>query len=422
MKRFCRIIILVILVLILSLLVFVACDDKNNNNGNENNNQTTHTHTFSSDWQSDAIYHWHNATCEHIVVADKAYHTFDKNRICSICGYIDAELHGVEIKTNTLTLDEENISGKVPNDKTTFSFINEIIVADSATYTVSTDINGLNVIPTKTVQLAAGDNHFYILVQNKNDIKLYNVVVRRRPIYIVTFNSSGGTKVEQQQVEEDSFAVEPKTTRIGYDFYKWDYEFSQPITSDTTINASWNIIHYTIEYNLNGGKNNEKNPTTYTIEDEVLLSAPTKVGHTGSWSNDGKIEKGSTGNKAFTAEYTINQYKIEFDSENCNAPIGDGVYDYNSLVTVSVSNLYLGYDFSGWYYGETLLSKEQSYTFIMPPNDMRLTARTVAKEEMQNFIFESTIKTCAITDVVDKTLQLAVVPEYVTSIREYAFV
>lgn len=66
-----------------------------------------HEHTFSKEWTSDAIAHWHAATCEHKTeISGIAAHTFgewkvtkeasekqggEKKRICSVCKYIEKE-------------------------------------------------------------------------------------------------------------------------------------------------------------------------------------------------------------------------------------------------------------------------------------------------------------------------------------------
>lgn len=122
-----------------------------------------HEHTYSKDWTYDATNHWHASTCGHSVVDGKAAHDFNDAHICTVCGYEDVSLHGTDIETNTLTLENSNISGKVPNNQEVFSFIDEIKVADGATFTVSTDINGSNVIRTKTVNLSIGDNAYISL-------------------------------------------------------------------------------------------------------------------------------------------------------------------------------------------------------------------------------------------------------------------
>jgi|GEM_PF-1966168 len=378
-------------------------------------------HKYSQDWSNDKTYHWHASTCGHDVVSDKEEHTFDSNWVCTECEYVDTGLHGVELRTNTLEFDGTDIFGKVSNATSTFSFINEISIADSASYIVSTDINGSNVIRTKTVSLSIGDNTFYILVENGKDLGLYTVVIRRRPMYSISFNVNGGTSVSSQTIEEDYFATEPTTERKGYTFDKWDYDFSEPIIKDTTITASWQVINYPIIYELNGGKNSSDNPTTYTIEDRIVLVLPTKTGYSGVWSNNGQIEKGSTGQKLFTATYTINQYNVCVKAESSNCKVeGGGTFDYNSQIILSATE-YRGYEFIGWYNGDTLISKENQHVFIVPENDCELTARIALKEEMSNYTFSSTIENCVIIDTNNKSITTLTIPEYVTDIGQRAF-
>ncbi len=65
-----------------------------------------HEHTYSSKWSSDDTYHWHDSTCGHDSVKDKASHTFakwevdvqptetsegERHRYCSICRYKQSE-------------------------------------------------------------------------------------------------------------------------------------------------------------------------------------------------------------------------------------------------------------------------------------------------------------------------------------------
>ena len=45
-------------------------------------------HTYSSEWSSDAEYHWHDATCECKGRTDVAKHIFD-DRVCTICSYVN---------------------------------------------------------------------------------------------------------------------------------------------------------------------------------------------------------------------------------------------------------------------------------------------------------------------------------------------
>jgi hypothetical protein len=122
------------------------------------------------------------------------------------------------------------------------------------------------------------------------NLKLYTVTVRRRPMYNVTFIANGGTAVVKQTVEEDSLAIEPTTTKTGYTFVEWDYDFTKPITKNTTVKASWTPntdtpykVEYYLEnvdkncYNLLVYHNRHKGTTNIAHTQILCLYFPKKV-------------------------------------------------------------------------------------------------------------------------------------------------
>ena len=224
---------------------------------------------------------------------------------------------------NTLSVNKDKVYGKVSNETDTFSFINEIKTEGLTKYIVSLDIYGNQQVATKTIPLNEGDNTVYVIEMLDDEPQaIYEVTIRRRLIYKVSFYTNNETRIFDQQVEEDSCATMPKSPeRRGYTFDKWNYDFSTPITKDTIIDAKWNIITYNISYNLNGGTIDGKNPTTYTVEDEITLIKPTKRGYNANWDNGGKISKGSIGDKTFNANWTAIVYKIFY---NLNGGTIDG--------------------------------------------------------------------------------------------------
>ncbi len=151
-----------------------------------------------------------------------------------------------KITFNTLTVTDNTVYGKVSNNTTVYSFNEEINLIGNAGFSVYTDIQGVNEIPTKTVNLEIGDNTFYILETVENDNNLYTVTVRRKPIYTVSFTTDSEYStylqdLETQFVEEDAFIAEP-IYKHGYGAVL-DYDIDNPITKDTTITAtSWNAI------------------------------------------------------------------------------------------------------------------------------------------------------------------------------------
>ncbi|MDE6061000.1 MAG: leucine-rich repeat protein [Clostridia bacterium] len=183
----------------------------------------------------------------------------------------EPQIQGTELSAKTLTVDGKNLYAKLPNATDTFSFVDEISVADGATYAVHTDMScsGASELRSKIATLKSGDNVFYILVTNGDNTELYTATIRRRPIYSVTFDTNGGDSVQTQYIEEDDIAEELATTRRGYTFDSWDYDFSKPIVRSTTITASWIADKYKITYVMNGGTDCN-NVAEYTIEDGVI--------------------------------------------------------------------------------------------------------------------------------------------------------
>ena len=146
-----------------------------------------------------------------------------------------------KITFKSFTVEDKNVDGKVSNYTETFYFNDEIAITGHAGYKVFKDFDCQQEIISKTVNLTVGDNYFYILEYCGEYSNFYTVNVRRKPIYTVKFDSNGGSECEDQQVEEDACAVDPKPVLNGYG-YTWDYDLSTPITEDKTITASWQAI------------------------------------------------------------------------------------------------------------------------------------------------------------------------------------
>ena len=146
----------------------------------------------------------------------------------------------------------------------------------------------------------------------------------------VTLNPNGGkVKTKSKKVKTyNKYGTLPAPTRKGYKFVGWTtkkngstfVKSSSLVTNQKnhTLYAKWEAIKYKINYVLNGGTNNTKNPSTYTVAKAVTLANPTKKGYTfNGWFSDKKfkkkmsvIKKGSTGNKTVYAKWTKTKYKI----------------------------------------------------------------------------------------------------------------
>ena len=185
--------------------------------------------------------------------------------------------------------------------------------------------------------------------------------------YTITLDTNGGPNVSPiKYTVEDSFTL-PYPLRPGYEFSGWVLDGSGMLPATTLIiyygttgdlhyKAEWRLAEYTITLDLNGGSGQEK--VIYTITDEDFeLPTPTRNGYEFvGWTGERittpqtsvKIPKGSTGNKAYTANWKVIQYTIITLLEGGNAG-SSGAYVYTVEETFTLPTpTRTGYTFWGW--------------------------------------------------------------------------
>ena len=191
--------------------------------------------------------------------------------------------NSTDISSTLLSIDGDAVTGTFSNSTTTFSFLNDIVVSENASYLLAHDIGCTDVIQSKTVSLNAGDNTFYILVTNGNNQKLYTITIRRKPIYTVTFQTNTNATCDAQYIEEGDCATAPSATdlsKTGYTFKEWEYDFSTPITENKTIKALWEANTYTITFNKCDGSGGSNSVSAVFDASMTVATAPTKEGYT----------------------------------------------------------------------------------------------------------------------------------------------
>ena len=295
-----------------------------------------------------------------------------KREGCNYSTYVEIPATGILF--NTLSIDGTKVYGKVSNTTTEFSFIDEVTVKGSATYVVDNDKDCSSPIASKTVDLLVGDNIFYVLESVGNNVKLYTVTIRRRPVYDVIFETNGGNNVEKQIVEEDSFAIQPTVNKLGYTLIGWDYDFDTPITKNITITASWEAntdTKYTVNYYWQNIENDE-----YSLYETIELSGTTNTTalaqiveyeHLIYNDNIGTIEGNINpdGSLVLDVYYTRDTYQITTAINNEKAGVAtvvNGFYRYEKEFTVTATTN-AGYTFLGWYNGDTLVCEDLEFTF-----------------------------------------------------------
>ena len=199
--------------------------------------------------------------------------------------------------------------------------------------------------------------------------------------YTISYTLNGGnvaTANPTTYTVESAAITLNNPTRSGYNFGGWTGTGLSAVTNTVTIptgstgnrtyTANWNIVTYSISYNLNGGTVATANPTSYNVETATFtLNNPTKTGYTFTgWtgsngtkaSTNVSVSKGTIGNKTYTANYSANNYNITYTlnggTSGANSP-ASAKYD----ATVTISNpTKTGYTFTGWTFnGNTSTAK-----------------------------------------------------------------
>ena len=194
--------------------------------------------------------------------------------------------------------------------------------------------------------------------------------------YTITFDTDGGSEVAPITQDYGSAITAPAApTREGYTFTGWDKTIPATMPAgDMTITAQWTVNQYTITYDLDGGTA-EGNPDTYTVEtDAFTLKNPTRPGYTFTgWSGTGltgednltvTIPKGSTGNRSYTAHWSLNTYSITYDLNGGTASGNPTSYTVESATITLNQPTKTGYTFTGW--SGTDLTGEDNLTVTIP--------------------------------------------------------
>lgn len=160
----------------------------------------------------------------------------------------------------------------------------------------------------------------------------------------VTFDENGGTAVpDATGLAYGATVTAPAAGKTGYildGWYngetKWDFE-KDTVTADLTLKARWTAVVYTITYELNGGSlaDGQNNPKSYTVETaSFTLVNPSKPGYTfAGWTENADttpqknvtIPTGTTGDKTYTAHWTMEGFAVELTADKTNAVYGETI-------------------------------------------------------------------------------------------------
>ena len=326
---------------------YYSCECGEAGTGTFDYGEISAAHPFTEEWNHDENFHFYKSECVHGIEKDKARHDFNAEHECEICGYHTSQPVGAELQSEFFTFDEKTkiwrANEKLSNATEEYDFNGKFSVAYGAKFEICTDRQGRDKIPSRIADVAAGDNLFYVLVTNGNDVSVYPVTIRRRPLYAVSYDTAGGSAVESETVEEDDFASGTGTTsKLGCAFEGWDFDFTQPILHDIKVEAKYSALPETAGFEFTSTYN------TFVItgvKDKTIISATVPDYTTGiremAFNNCGNLESVnfpeklvSIGRYAFLRCKKLTKIKLPQDLVS----IGEGAFQLcRGLTSVTIS-------------------------------------------------------------------------------------
>ena len=213
--------------------------------------------------------------------------------------------------------------------------------------------------------------------------------------YTVSFETNGGNAISDQTVADGRLAANPGTpSRTGYVCDGWfkDADCTIPwifssdtVSSNTTIFAKWNVSHYRVTFDENGGVGVTDQPSVAYGTHVANPDIPTRTGYSfDGWftSND---TPGTQWNFAsdtmpaaditLYAHWSINHYDVTFVENGGSAVSDQGNVAYASHIANPGTPVLNGFTFDGWFTSNDNSGNQWNFTSAtMPATNMTLYA------------------------------------------------
>jgi uncharacterized repeat protein (TIGR02543 family) len=182
--------------------------------------------------------------------------------------------------------------------------------------------------------------------------------------YTVTFETYGGSNVSDKVVDSLGTVAEPTPppTRTGYTFEGWysneaftnAWNFTNKITSDTTLYAKWKIITYDVAFETYNGSDVDTQHVDY-LHLVKKPATPTRAGYTFvDWYSDTTFNNvwdfsadKITSDTTLYAKWSVNTYTVTFMSNGSNVDVQ--YIQFGDTVAEPAAPALTGYTFEGWY-------------------------------------------------------------------------
>lgn len=113
---------------------------------------------------------------------------------------------------------------------------------------------------------------------------------------------------------------------------------------DREYTANFTPIEYSITYELNGGENSTRNPSSYNVESSIRLADAYREGYDFlGWAEGNTIAPGEHGDKTFTAQFEIKHYNVTVNYEGSEV-FNDAIDHGSDFPTLNIPEVAPGYE------------------------------------------------------------------------------
>lgn len=216
-------------------------------------------------------------------------------------------------------------------------------------------------------------------------------------------DTSKGTVTGSGSYEYMTMVTIMAITNDGYSFEGW-YDGETLISNESvfTFTMPFININYVAKFSTNSylatavSESSSKGSVTgtgsYLYKSSVTFVATPNKGYSfiGWFDGDNLISSDSEyafeipcADVSYTAKFSTNSYAVNVSSEDTSkgTVTGSGIYEYGTIVTLSVAMAKTTLDnpykisFTGWYKNDQLLSTDESYSFVMPSEDLNVVGK-----------------------------------------------
>ncbi|MDG0889488.1 InlB B-repeat-containing protein [Paracholeplasma manati] len=281
--------------------------------------------------------------------------------------YVFSGLTKIELNIKLYGSDSNKVNVKIGKSGSSYVQVQQLsLVGSFEKYTISIDLSSLGFTSQDLLSIQieannASSNRFYL-----DDIKVYTQ--SSSASHEVVYNNATPTS---ENVLDGQLISNTAPIQTGYSFEGWytdvaltqAYNVSTPVVQSLQLYAKWIINEYTITFNSDGGSS--VSPITQNYNTAVVAPAdPTREGYSFTGWSQAVPANMPANNLTLTAQWSINQYTITFDSNEGSA-ISAITQDFGTSVSAPLNPTREGYLFLGWFTDDNTFLN--AYTFSTMP-------------------------------------------------------